>query len=151
MERAVVLVVEDEVSVQAMLSAVLTFAGFAVRPARTVAEALSILGTEHIDAMTLDVRLTDPEGLQQSGLTLLSYLRVTPEYVTLPVIIFTGALSLSEAEFAIRHHAFVLYKPQPYSVIIERLKKIMPNVQRPNQVLPDNTRLSAMLPDAPAA
>ena len=126
MEHGVVLVVEDEPSVQTTLSASLTRAGFAVRHAGTVADALIVLESEHIDGMTLDVGLPDPEGLHRSGLALLSYLRITPEYVTLPVIILTGSLSLSEARFAIWHGAFVLYKPQPYSVIVKRLLQLLP-------------------------
>ena len=124
-QPAVILVVEDELSVQEMLSVILTSAGFAVRRALTVAEALIILETDHIDAMTLDVHLPDPEGLDRSGLALLSYVRATPAYATLPVIVLTGALSFAEADLAARHGACVLYKPQPYAVIIARLREFL--------------------------
>lgn len=127
MQPAVILVVEDEPAVQRMLATMLQSAGFAVRLAQTFAEALAVLETDHIDAMTLDVRLPDPDGFHRSGLVLLWYVRAIPEYAALPVVILTGALSFTEADSAARHGACVLYKPQPNSAIVERLHKMLPS------------------------
>jgi PleD family two-component response regulator len=54
---SVVLVVEDEPSVQTTLSATLAVTGFRTHHADTVESALKILGAEHVDAVMLDVRL----------------------------------------------------------------------------------------------
>ena len=92
-----VLVVEDEPSVQTTYCATLTLMGFKPHHADTVDRALEILANERIDAVSLDVRLPDPKGLERSGLTLLAYLRSTREHAQLPVLIFTGVpLSLDE-------------------------------------------------------
>ena len=129
MHRPLVLVVEDEPAIQTTLCATLTMMGFASHHATTVEEALTILGTEHIDAVTLDVRLPDWSNLHRTGLTLLAFLRATAEYATIPVLIFTGVhLTAEEAELARRHNAHVFYKPQPYSVLIEHLEQALGHV-----------------------
>jgi hypothetical protein len=49
-------------------------------------------------------------------------LRTTPDYASLPVLIFTGMPLSAEEEEAVRElKASVFYKPQPYSVIIQHL------------------------------
>ena len=124
--RLVVLVVEDEIHVQATLCATLALSGFTTRHADNVESALSILGSAHIDAVILDVWLPDPKGLQRSGLTLLSYLRTTPDYRQTPVVIFTGApLSDEDEAFVLRHGAQLFYKPRPYRTIIDALQKML--------------------------
>jgi len=124
--RLVVLVVEDEIPVQTTLCATLALAGFTTRRAEDVESALSILDAAHIDAVILDVRLPDPKGLQRSGLTLLSYLRTTRDYLQTPVVIFTG-VPLSDADEASvrRHDAELFYKPRPYRTIIDALQKML--------------------------
>jgi DNA-binding response OmpR family regulator len=124
--RAAILVVEDEISLRTTMCAALTLMGFMTHQADSVDAALRILGVEHVDAVVLDVRLPDPTGLQQSGLHLLRFLRATPEYVQLPVLIFTGVpLSPSEEELVRLHDGHVFYKPQPYMVLINRLKELL--------------------------
>jgi DNA-binding response OmpR family regulator len=124
--RAAVLVVEDETSLRTTMCATLTLMGFTTLQADSVEAALKILGTEHVDAMVLDVRLPDPTGLQQSGLHLLRFLRATAEHAQVPVLIFTGVpLSPSEEELVRVHGAHVFYKPQPYMVLINHLKELL--------------------------
>ena len=116
----VVLVVEDEPFVQTTLCATLTLLGFKTHAAATVDAALKILGTERIDAISLDVRLPDPKGLQRTGLSLLGYVRASAEYAHLPVLIFTGMpLTDEDEELARRNGAPVFYKPLPYSHLAE--------------------------------
>jgi DNA-binding response OmpR family regulator len=124
--RLVVLVVEDEIPVQTTLCATLALAGFATRRADDVESALSILDVVHIEAVILDVRLPDRKGLQRSGLTLLSYLRTTRDYLQTPVVIFTGVpLSDEDEAFVRRHDAQLFYKPRPYRAIIDALQKML--------------------------
>jgi DNA-binding response OmpR family regulator len=119
-----VLVVEDEPSVQTTLCATLSLMGFRPCHAGTIEAALQLLGTEHIDAVSLDVRLPDPSGLQRSGLSLLAFLRATAEYAQIPVMIFTGMpLSPEDEALVHRHDAQLFYKPQPYSRLIECLTR----------------------------
>lgn len=126
MSRAAILVVEDEASLRTTMCATLTLMGFMTHQAESVDAALKILGAERVDALVLDVRLPDPTGLQQSGLHLLRYLRATPEYVHLPVLIFTGVpLSASEEELVRGHGGHIFYKPQPYMVLIDQLKELL--------------------------
>ena len=124
--RFVVLVVEDEVPVQATLCATLTLAGFSTRRADNVEDALTTLASVHVDAVILDVRLPDPKGLQRTGLSVLAYLRTTKEYRKTPVVIFTG-VPLSDKDDALvrRHDAQLFYKPRPYVVIIETLRRML--------------------------
>jgi CheY-like chemotaxis protein len=129
-----VLVVEDEASVQTTLCAALALLGFITYRATDVEQALRILGSEHIDAITLDVCLPHQRGLQWSGLSLLAFLRSTPDYVSVPVLVFTGTpLSPQEETLVQRHDAQVFYKPQRYSVLVEHLTRalgvwpLMPN------------------------
>ena len=119
-----VLVLEDDPSVRTTLCTMLMLAGFTTHYAVTVDEALAILGREHVDAVSLDVRVPDPQGLERSGLSLLSMLRATPEHAALPALIFTGMpLSVEEEDAARRLNAPVFYKPQPYSVLIQHLNR----------------------------
>ncbi len=121
-----VLVVEDEPSVQTTYCATLTLMGFKPHHADTVDRALEILANERIDAVSLDVRLPDPKGLERSGLTLLAYLRSTREHAQLPVLIFTGVpLSLEEEGLIQAHHAEVFYKPQRYVTLVECLTRML--------------------------
>ncbi len=125
-ESPVVLVVEDEESVKTTLCATLTVMGFRAHHAQNVDDALKILGNEHVDAISLDIRLPDPRGLQRSGLSLLTFLRATAEYAHVPVLIFTGIpLSPEDQELARRLDAQVFYKPQSYSVLIQHLTRML--------------------------
>jgi DNA-binding response OmpR family regulator len=122
----VVLVVEDETSVQTTICATLTVMGFKTHLADTIDAALKVLGTEHIDAVSLDIRLPDPKGLKRTGLSLLAFLRATAEYANVPVLIFTGMpLSPEDEQLARRHDAHIFYKPQRYSVLIEHLNRLL--------------------------
>ena len=116
----VVLVVEDEPFVQTTLCATLTLMGFRTYSASTVDAALKILGAEHIDAISLDVRLPDPKGLQRTGLSLLASVRASAEYAHVPVLIFTGMpLTEEDEDLARRSDAPIFYKPERYSRIAE--------------------------------
>ncbi len=122
----VVLVVEDEPSVQTTFCATLTLMGFKTQHAATVDRALEILGAERVDAVSLDVRLPDPKGLERSGLTLLAYLRASKEHAHLPVLIFTGQPLSQEEEILIQqHNAEVFYKPQRYTTLVECLTRML--------------------------
>jgi len=129
----VVLVLEDDPAVQATLCTLLAHAGFTAHHAVTVDDALAILRREHVDAVSLDVKVPDPQGLERSGLSLLTALRAMPGYAAVPAVIFTGMpLSCEEEDAAHRLNASVFYKPQPYSVLIQHLnQQLQPRPARP--------------------
>jgi len=122
----VVLVVEDEPLVQHTLCTALTLMGFKTRCADDVDAALSILSTEPLEAVSLDIRIPDPKGLQRSGLTVLALLRAMPGHARTPVLVFTGMpLSPQDEEIARRYDARVFVKPQRYSVVIQELRRLL--------------------------
>jgi len=119
-----VLVVEDEENIQTTLSVVLTLEGFTALTASNVDEALAILGREQVDAVSLDIRMPDPQGLERDGLTLLKLLRATPQYKAVPVLLFTGVeLKADEDAMVEELGAKLFYKPQLYAEIIEELHR----------------------------
>ena len=125
-DAPIVLVVEDEPLVQQTLCTALTLMGFQTRRADNVDAALTILANEQIEAVSLDLRIPDPKGLRRSGLSVLAHLRSMDEYVSVPVLVFTGMpLSTDDAEFVRRHNARVFHKPQRYSVVIEELRRLL--------------------------
>jgi DNA-binding response OmpR family regulator len=82
-----VLLVEDDPSVAASLRTFLEGEGYVVRPAGTLAEArCALAGGEAIDAMLLDWRLPDGEGID-----LVKEVRKTSE---LPIIMVTARVEL---------------------------------------------------------
>jgi CheY-like chemotaxis protein len=121
-----ILVVEDDPAVHATFCSMLRTLGFTTFQADTVDEAKRLLELETIDAITLDVTLPDPSGSRQSGLSLLEYLRATPAYAKLPVLIFTGTfLSHDDEMFAKKHGAEIHYKPQPYYELAAHLNRLL--------------------------
>ena len=120
------LIVEDDERLQTSLGAALTVLGFNPHRADSIDAALKVLGTEHVDAIVLDIRLPDMTGLQRSGLTLLAFLRATAEYAHIPVLIFTGApLSADEETLIRRYDAHLFHKQQPYGVLAQYLTHML--------------------------
>ena len=118
------LVLEDDPSIRATLCTMLAHAGFTTLSAQTVEDAFAILARERVDAVSLDVRVPDPKGLDRSGLSLLATLRTMPGYASLPAMIFTGMpLTLEEEAVARTLNAPIFYKPQPYAVLIQHLNR----------------------------
>ena len=108
------------------MCATLTLMGFLPRGADSVDAALKILGTESVDAIVLDVGLPDRTGSQRSGLSLLKFIRATPECAHLPVLVFTGmTLSPADEEIVRTNRGHLFYKPQQYPVLIDHLKGLL--------------------------
>jgi DNA-binding response OmpR family regulator len=90
MPDTVILIVEDDPNVRQTLRRMLTMNGFSVRVAPTASEAIDLARLERIDAVVLDLGL----GSAMSGLHVLSWLRSQPNYVDVPIAIFTGRVEL---------------------------------------------------------
>jgi CheY-like chemotaxis protein len=133
MQKPSVLVVEDEENIQQTLTVVLRLEGFHAYHAADIDGALAILEREHIDAISLDIRMPDPQGLNRDGLTLLRHLRTTRRYARIPVLLFTGVVLKPEQEAAVaRLDAKVFLKPQPYDAIVDELTRQVRAAHRPS-------------------
>jgi HAMP domain-containing protein/CheY-like chemotaxis protein/signal transduction histidine kinase len=87
------LVVEDNVSEQTTIQALLGSDDIDMAVAATGEEALEKLGSESFDCVVLDLRLPD-----MSGFEVLERLRDTPSLSDLPVVVFTGKELSSEED-----------------------------------------------------
>lgn len=83
---ATVLIVEDDVSLAAVISAGLEQLGLATRSARGVSEAVQVFESGRIDLIILDVMLADGVGHE-----LVDWLQAHPEHRKVPVVVYTGA------------------------------------------------------------
>lgn len=121
--RPIVLLVDDEPSVRETLGRYLQLCGYEVLTADNPDDAFKILGQSRVDAVILDVRLAR----ERSGLEVLQFLRLDEKRRELPVILLTGSEFTPVEEDIIRRHiAYVFYKPQGYSEVVQRLRKLLP-------------------------
>jgi DNA-binding NtrC family response regulator len=126
----VVLVVDDQPSVRIVLSRLLTMYGCASREATCLRDVMAVTEREPIDAFLLDLTLTDGE----SGLDVLTWLRMQPTHKRTPVLIFTGqaALPRSQETFIRRHGASVVYKTDTLRLAVESVQKLLIDRKTPH-------------------
>jgi len=111
-----ILVVDDEVEFTTFLAKVLRKRGFDVTVANDGAGALARIGDERFDAVLLDVKMPDLDGLA----TLARIKRTAPQT---PVILLTGHLSPTEEQDGLRRGAEAyLLKPHPLADLVARLE-----------------------------
>jgi two-component system OmpR family response regulator len=118
----IVLVVEDDASLQRALGGLLQRRGFAPVEATTVASAIRAAEEHPVNAVILDLLLDGNE----SGVDFLAWLRRQPLYERTPVLIFTGrTMREGDAEELIRRYrAHVFYKPHPITLLVEFLRSV---------------------------
>ena len=121
--RRTVLVVEDALTTRCILEQFFARAGCDVLHAGDPETALMRLKSSTIDAVILDLRLSD----ERSGLEVLEQMRLDERYVDVPVVVLTGVTEVDEAEDEIiqRHGAHLLYKRFGYREVVQRLEKII--------------------------
>jgi CheY-like chemotaxis protein len=121
--RRTVLVVEDALTTRCILEQFFARAGCDVLHAGDPETALMRLKTSTIDAVILDLRLSD----ERSGLEVLEQMRLDERYDEVPVVVLTGVSEVDEAEEEIiqRHGAHLLYKRFGYREVVQRLEKII--------------------------
>jgi nitrogen regulation protein NR(I) len=98
-ERKQILVAEDEANLRRVIAAMLTRDGYEVHTAEDGAQAVTLLGQHHIDAVITDLRMPKIDGM-----TLLKH--VVKEYDHLPVIMITAHGSVDTAVEALKTGAF---------------------------------------------
>ena len=81
-----ILVADDNLVVQRMLSYTLQKQGYTLSLAGTGRQALDHLATAPVDLLICDLAMPDMDGL-----ALLGYLRTSPQYARLPIIMLTAS------------------------------------------------------------
>ena len=121
--RRTVLVVEDALTTRCILEQFFARAGCDVVQATDPEAAMSWLKSTAIDAVILDLRLSD----ERSGLEVLEQMRLDEQFDAVPVVVLTGVNEVEpeEAEIIERHHAHLLYKRFGYREVVQRLEKII--------------------------
>ena len=124
--RRTVLVVEDALTTRCILEQFFARAGCDVLQAGDPDTALMRLKSTTVDAVILDLRLSD----ERSGLEVLEQMRLDERYDDVPVVVLTGVTEVDEAEQDIieRHRAHLLYKRFGYREVVQRLEKIITEV-----------------------
>jgi CheY-like chemotaxis protein len=121
--RRTVLVVEDALTTRCILEQFFARAGCDVLHASDPETALLRLRSATIDAVILDLRLSD----ERSGLEVLEQMRLDERYDDVPVVVLTGVNEVDETEEELiqRHGAHLLYKRFGYREVVQRLEKIL--------------------------
>jgi len=130
LERLCILVVDDDESLREALTSALDEAGYDVREADGVKSALSALEEVKPEAMLLDIRLRDGDGL-----TLLTELRA--RYSRLPIIMATAYCDSERTIAAMRHGAFeFVTKPFDFDHLLATLARAVSAPTRARIELP---------------
>ena len=121
--RRTILVVEDALTTRCILEQFFARAGCDVVQASDPESAMKRLKSTSVDAVILDLRLSD----ERSGLEVLEQMRLDERYDDVPVVVLTGVTEVDQAEEEViqRHRAHLLYKRFGYREVVERLEKII--------------------------
>ena len=124
--RRTILIVEDALTTRCILEQFFARAGCDVLQAGDPDTALMRLKSTTIDAVILDLRLSD----ERSGLEVLEQMRLDERFDEVPVVVLTGVTEVDEAEQDIiaRHRAHLLYKRFGYREVVQQLEKIITEV-----------------------
>ena len=124
--RRTVLVVEDALTTRCILEQFFARAGCDVVQAGDPETAMMRLRSAAIDAVILDLRLSD----ERSGLEVLEQMRLDEQFDDIPVVVLTGVSEVEpeEADLIRRHGAHLLYKRFGYREVVQQLEKIITEV-----------------------
>jgi DNA-binding response OmpR family regulator len=86
----------------------------------SVEHAIAVARRQRVDAITLDLSLCGGT----TGLDFLVWLRHTPDYVSTPVTILTGATMLRADQMSMmrRPHTRLMFKPVPYDELLASVR-----------------------------
>jgi DNA-binding response OmpR family regulator len=116
-----ILVVEDNVDAQTITTATLRHFGYHVMKAGSVEEARRVAAQRRPDAVVLDCRLPDGDGLE-----LARDWSVEPSMKTVPIVVLTAFSARQDVEAALLAgvDAF-LVKPVPGAVLAAQIAKVL--------------------------
>src|SRR4029450_1060263 len=95
--RRTILVVEDALTTRCILEQFFARAGCDVIQASDPESAMKRLQSTSVDAVILDLRLSD----ERSGLEVLEQMRLEKRYDGVPVVVLTGVTEVDQAEHEI--------------------------------------------------
>jgi two-component system nitrogen regulation response regulator NtrX len=130
-DRATILVVDDEAAIRESLRMILEFEGYQVEEARHGADALARLGEVSPDAILLDIRMPELDGIE-----VLRALRERGNEA--PVLMISGHADLGTALEAARHGAYDFFeKPLQRERVLLALRNAVEasRLKRENQTL----------------
>src|SRR5262245_31102391 len=120
----VIVVADDDPGMRGLLGRLLTDAGFSVRIAMDVPEAIEYLRHPAVAAAVLDMLFVNSDG--RSGLDVLRYLRGQSSTEQLPVIILTGfSLNRSVVAEIETLRGELWHKPFDTSMLVQRLNEVV--------------------------
>ena len=120
--RPRVMVLDDEPTARLIMNRYLGLYGYDTIAAGTVDEAVAVLKRERVDAVILDVGLSE----ERTGLDVLRTLRRLPGLEKLPVIILTGKILDDAEELSIaRERAYLFRKPESLDVLVKFLDQML--------------------------
>lgn len=118
-DRPLVLIVEDEAAIAELFKTLFKMEGFRTAVASHNAEAVELLKSTRPDAILLDVMMP-----MESGLDLCRFVRNTPQFADLPIIIVSARAQDQDIEAGYEAGANAyLRKPTPNSELINTVRK----------------------------
>jgi DNA-binding NtrC family response regulator len=117
-----ILCVDDEESIQDLVSMHLMLQGFEVKKAANGQEAISFLERESFDLVLLDIQMPKMDGLE-----VLSHIRI--HHIDVRPIMLTGADDLQSLDECARWGAFD-YLPRPYNFheLMDSIERVLAEV-----------------------
>jgi DNA-binding response OmpR family regulator len=109
-----ILIIEDDADIQTFTSRVLELEGYGVLKAGTGHAGLKLLHDNNVNLILLDIKLPDTDGW-----SMLEQIKSEPELSSIPVIIFTASVGVSQSRRAITSGA-ADYLTKPITVMTLR-------------------------------
>ena len=130
-KAGLVLVVEDNVDAQVITTTSLKHFGYEVISATTLKEARELARAQAPDAVVLDCRLPDGDGLE-----LARAWQRDPDMKNVPIVVLTAFSARQDVEAALLAGADAfLVKPTSADVLAAQLGKVLGGHRRPSQSL----------------
>jgi two-component system sensor histidine kinase/response regulator len=105
-----ILIIEDDIDIQTFAFRVLELEGYNVLKAEAGSAGLKLLHDNHVNLVLLDIKLPDTDGW-----SMLEHIKADPVIATIPVIIFTASVGISQSDRAIAAGA-AAYLTKPINV-----------------------------------
>lgn len=143
MEKAIILIIDDDPNLRKTLADILTIKGYETLIARNGAEGFALLHSSAVNLALVDLGLPDI-----SGLDVLS--RIRADYPSTAVIIFTGNATVESALEASNRGAFS-YLPKPYEIeqLLLLIKRAMEKQQSDTALRESEAKFRGLLESAP--
>ncbi|MFH1217320.1 MAG: sigma-54 dependent transcriptional regulator [Pseudomonadota bacterium] len=139
-----VLIVDDEASIRESLSGILSDEGFEPLSVDSAEKVFSLLGTEKIDLILLDIWMPGMDGMEALPL-------IKEQYPVLPIIMISGHGTIETAVQATKMGAFdFIEKPPSYDKIVLSIKNalLLSDLEEENRILRESAQKKSNLSGA---